>query len=193
MLLDAILDWEWKQQLAHRYFTEPNVIHVTELVQCRKKSEFFDKFKEVFTINPPILVGRFVHMGLQEWLKKEYNASVEVEFKKELGNCVVVGQVDAIVRDWIVEIKYAQDVYDNKPYEHHILQVKLYLWLTDFEKGKLIYITPKKLLEFDITEKPTDDEVWMLYDTWKSPMWDWECSYCPFNQICPNAIQERRK
>jgi len=191
MLIDAILDWEWKYQLARRLFRESNTIHVTELCGCRKKSEYFDKFKEMFTIVPAILVDRFVHMGVQEWLKENYEASVEVEISKDLGDIVITGSIDAIVEDTVIEIKYTQDVYKSKPYEHHVLQLKLYLWLSGLEKGKLIYISPKKLLEFDVDGRPTDDEVLMLIDTWSSPKYNWECSYCPFNQICPKAVQKR--
>jgi len=91
----------------------------------------------------------------------------------------------------VIEIKYASDIRGNEPYEHHILQLRLYLWLTEYEEGRLIYITPNRLIEFKITEKMTDDEVLMMLDTWQSPEWSWECDYCRFYSIC-NLGKRRR-
>lgn len=193
MLIDAMLDWYFDQEEARKIGQWYNSIHVTELCQCRKKAEYFNKYWLHIFPNPAILVGIMLHKGVQQWLREEFSAEVEVEQEKKLGDIIISGSIDAIVNDWVVEIKHTQDVYESQPYEHHVLQVKLYLWLSGLEKGKLVYISPKKLLEFDVTDKPTDDEVLMLYDTWQSPKWHWECNHCPFNQICPKTVLKYKK
>lgn len=191
MIIEKFIDLDIKERYAHSVFRQPNVIWVSELVQCCKKAQYYEKFPELYQMEPRFWLGKIVHMGFQEFLRKEYGAEIEVEYSKELGNIVISGRIDAIVKDWVVEIKYTSDVYKNEPNDHHVKQVQLYLWLTGLEKGKLIYISPKKFMEFDVLEKPSDDEVLMYYDTWKSPRYDWECNYCPFSAICSNAVVRR--
>jgi len=172
---------------------EENVIWVSELVQCKQKAEFTKEFYILDVIEPRFVLGDFVHVGMQKFLEEIFLARIEEEFRKELEKYVISGRVDAIVNDTVIEIKYCSDLYENQPYEHHIQQLKLYLWLTEKEKGKLIYISPKRIVEFDVEGKPSDDEVLMLIDTWKSPRYEWECSYCPFSSICPKAVVKAKR
>lgn len=172
---------------------DENVIWVSELVQCKQKAELSKQFYILDIIEPRFVLGDLVHVGMQEFLGIYYNAETEVEFEKDLENYTISGRVDAIIGDTVIEIKYCSDLYENQPYEHHVQQLKLYLWLTEKEKGKLIYISPKRIVEFDVEGKPSDDEVLMLIDTWKSPRYEWECSYCPFAKICSKAIVKEKR
>jgi len=186
-LIDDILT----EAREHYEKREDNEIWISELVACKYKSFFNQLYSEYLTIEPKLLLGIIVHKGVQEWLREKYGAETEIDFQKELNNYSIKGRVDAIANETIIEIKYASDIKGNEPYEHHILQLRLYLWLTEYEEGRLIYITPNRLIEFKITEKMTDDEVLMLIDGWQSPEWDWECNYCRFYSIC-NLGKRRR-
>ena len=187
MIIEKFIELDLMEHYEHSVFREPDKIWVSELVQCKQKAYFNAKFPEIYQIEPRFWLGKIVHLGFEKWLEQEYNAKTEVEVEKSIDDITVSGRVDAIVDDTVIEIKYASDVFKNEPYEHHIKQVRLYLWLTDLTNGKLIYISPKKFLEFDVLASASDDEVIMLYDTWSSPRYPWECKYCPFSVICSRA------
>lgn len=191
MIVEKLIELDLKEHYAHTTFRQPNVVYVSELVQCKQKAQFYKKFPEIYQLEPRFFLGKIVHRGLQQFLQEEYNAEIEVEVEKAIDDVILSGRIDAIVNDTVIEIKYVSDVYKNEPNEHHVLQVKIYMWLTELEKGKLIYISPKKLIEFDVVGKATDDEILMLYDTWKSPRYEWECNYCPFACICSKKIERR--
>lgn len=190
-VIQQLLMDSWLETMSHVVTREDNVIWVSELVQCRQKAEFSKQLFFVHGIKPSLVLGSLVHKGLELYLREELNAETEVEFEKEVEEYRIRGKVDAIYKDSVIEIKYARGLKDNKPYEHHINQLRLYLWLTELEKGKLVYITPDKLVEFDFSNPMSDDEVLMLIDSWKSPRYDWECGYCDFNSICPYRIERR--
>jgi len=190
-IVQKFVELDLLERERHTTERESNVIWVSDLVQCKQKAQFYSQFPQIYQLEPRLWLGKIVHRGFQEFLKETYNAEVEKEFEKSIGVLRIRGRVDAIVSDTVVEIKYASDVYNNEPNEHHVRQLQLYMWLTDLEKGKLIYISPKKLLEFDEQGKPDDDFVLLLYDSWKSPRYEWECSYCPFSAICPYKVERR--
>jgi len=186
-LIDDVLI-ETKEHYEKR---EDYEIWISEIVACKYKSFLNKIYYEHGFIEPRLILATLIHKGFQEWLRQQYGAETEVDFQKELNNYRIKGRVDAIANGAVIEIKYASDIRGNEPYEHHILQLRLYLWLTEYEEGRLIYITPNRLIEFKITEKMTDDEVLMMLDTWQSPEWSWECDYCRFYSIC-NLGKRRR-
>jgi len=168
-----------------------NEIWVCELVSCQRKSIINKIYAEYFLLEPVLVLGQLVHKGFQKWLEEEFGAETEIEFEKHIDMYTIKGRVDAIANREVIEIKYARDIRGNEPYEHHVLQLQLYLWLAEYEKGRLFYITPHRLIEFTITREMTDDGVLMLIDNWQSPMWDWECDYCRFYCVC-NLGKRRR-
>jgi len=168
--------------------TRSNEIHVTDLLQCRMKYILRKTFPEVFEPNPAVTVGRLVHLGLQQLLKEKFGAEVEKTFKREFNGYTIVGTVDAICGDKLIEIKYTKSNGNGLPRNSHVLQSKIYLWLTGLKEARLVYLSPYKLLEYPIKEGASDEEVAKLIKNWTSPKWgEWECRYCLYAKICPYA------
>jgi len=57
---------------------------------------------------------------------------------------LIVGFPDALFPDKVIEIKYAGSDL-SVPHEHHILQLRAYLWLTNLKEGELWYFTPNRM------------------------------------------------
>lgn len=187
MFVEKILEWKYEEQIKKQSLRGENEIWVSELVQCKQKAEYNKKFPFIFTIEPRLILGEIVHEGLEAILMNEFGYDIEVEVYKQLENYTLSGRIDALNNEEVVEIKYAADVKDSRPYEHHVLQLRIYMWLADRERGRLIYITPNKILEFTIENRARTDEILMLIDNWQSPRYEWECKYCQFVRICPKA------
>ena len=187
MFVEAIVKQKYEEQIKKLMEKQDNEIWVSELVQCKQKSTFAKQFYFLFTIEPRLILGEIVHRGFLEWLKEEFGYNIEVEVKTEFEGYVISGRVDAMNSDEVIEVKYAADVKDNQPYEHHVQQLRIYMWITQAKRGKLLYITPQRILEFEVTTPMRDDEVLMLIDNWKSPRYEWECKYCSFSRICSQA------
>jgi len=185
VIWENIIKKEIEEDISKRKEKKENEIWVSDLISCKKKVEFYRKFPEMFIIEPKLYIGKFIHTGIQEVLKEIYeNVEIEKEVEKEIDGKIIKGRVDAILDDTILEIKYTSNTNLKEPYPHHIIQLKIYLWLTQKNKGKLIYITPNNLLEFDVDGEFKDEDIIELIKNEKSPMWDWECCYCPFKPLC---------
>jgi len=176
---------------------EKNVVHVTELLTCPLKIEFLLKYPEVGKgqlLNSAFLMGVLLHKGLVKFLSEQstYKVLEEVEVKRKIGEWTVKGRVDAwLVREdgeeIIVEIKTSRrDI--GIPYQHHIEQLELYLWLTGVKRGLLVYITPDRITEYEVNTPATDEEVMMYIEDFikksKVPRFDWECKVCQWANIC---------
>ena len=70
--------------------------------------------------------------------------------------------------------------------------ILLYKWLFNLNKVYLLYITPERIVEFEINESLGNEDVLKLVkDTLsirKVPRYSWECKYCPFTILCPNKL-----
>ena len=198
MIVERIYNHKLQDYLSHK--KEENVIYVTDLVRCPLKIKFESQYKELALTDffiPAGVMGDLVHTGLQQFLKKEFNADVEVNGEKEVsidGKTIKIkGRADAIIQKdgdkVVVEIKSAR-ADKGLPLEHHRIQLQIYLWMFEAKKGILVYITPDRVTEYEIDE-PLDDAVVLklveeTVKVSKSPRYFWECSYCQFNIICPN-------
>ncbi|MBP1357370.1 MAG: CRISPR-associated protein Cas4, partial [Sulfolobus sp.] len=149
--------------------------------------------------SPAAILGDLVHKGLESLnLLSNFEIQSEVETAKIIDlkdrKINVKGRVDILLKNKnneiiIVEIKTARkDI--GLPLQHHILQLRIYLWLFNTKNGILIYITPDRLSEYEVKEPATDDEIRMLLSELlsasKAPKYIWECKYCEYNIVCPN-------
>ena len=96
----------------------------------------------------------------------------------------IIGKPDIVLKDEVIEIKYTNSTKDI-PKKHHIQQLRIYLFLTGKQKGRLFYVTNSDFFEFKVNNPFSENEVVELYKTWKSPRYSWECNYCNFKDFCP--------
>ncbi len=180
---------------------DETTIYVTDLVSCSHKRVLRRSYPLLtFKFEPQMLLGDLVHMGLEKAVTDRgegWKSEVHVErvYNIDGRSYRVVGRIDLVQYDGegnpkrVVEIKTARQLQDNMPYEHHVLQVKVYLDLLGVDEGYLVYVTPDRLVEFRIERGGVDVEELVrqtVYDLAK-PRFSWECRYCPFRRICPFA------
>lgn len=122
-----------------------NIYHITDLCRCPLKRTYELKFPELARpFAPQLVTGQIVHLGLQHLLR-EKEFKIEVEKSRKIGNFTIIGKIDALNerKRLGVEIKFSRDD-KYVPYEHHILQVKIYNWLFDLDRTILVYVTPQR-------------------------------------------------
>jgi CRISPR-associated exonuclease Cas4 len=108
------------------------------------------------------------------------------------GKAVVKGRADAIVtaRDgarYGVEIKTSRSDL-SLPMEHHLDQVRIYNLLFNLERSYLLYVTPERIAQYEVSERASVEEVARRILEAKSPRYPWECRYCPFAVLCPSKL-----
>jgi len=179
-------------------------IYVTDLVGCYEKFAFNKKIP-FFNYNDIFLHGDLIHEGITKILKDIFGD--KVEFNKTLTyedtfpcKFRLKGVPDIIHHDWkeIIEIKSIVKI-PQKPLEHHIKQLALYLALYEATEGKeyngrLVYISRDDFKEyvFDFRnllgrlkgEGYIASEIDYFISNKPCPRYEWECNYCPYREIC---------
>lgn len=194
------------EHIMHMQKKQSDTIYVTELIACPLKPEYEKQFPELalasIVATPSTILGDIVHKGMREFLTniaKEHNATIsfEVEAEKQVKTFKIKGRADAILEDngtrTVIEIKTSRtDKYI--PMDHHKQQLRIYMWLFGAQNGKLVYITPDRISEYDITNPASDNEVQKLVEEYinktRIPRYQWECTYCPYNVLCPYKVSK---
>ncbi len=188
MIIEIITEWRLRELEKHRKLREEGAIEVTDLIRCPLKREFEEKYPELYKASaytPATILGSLVHLGLENILSSELNAEVEVKGEKAIGEHRIVGKIDAKIGKVGIEIKTSRADFEI-PYEHHVLQARIYNWLFDLEKTILVYITPDRITEYVVDDEINEDEIIKLIVDKTAPRYDWECKYCHFSLLCPN-------
>lgn len=196
-LIDILYRWRIGETVKRLEQKIDNEFYVTDLVYCPLKYRYQKIYKELTissSINPATLLGELTHYGVEKLLIDLLgvdNVRPEVEYEKGLevdGTLYIVkGRVDAVIGDVIVEIKTSRsDV--SIPQTHHITQTRIYLWLTGLSTALLLYITPSRIAEFEISNPASDGEVVDLIRSTlagtPAPRYLWECRYCAYATLC---------
>ncbi|MBO3768084.1 MAG: hypothetical protein QXS21_03155 [Thermoproteota archaeon] len=166
------------------------VVFVHELCECaykRKLRLIFPEIEKASFFNPRFLVGHFIELAVKILLNDQKDHLVSKELFVNGKQLLVCGHIDAIFNELPVEIKYQTDL-QGIPHEHHILQLKLYSWLSNSSFGLLVYISPEGVKIFKIENDLNDEKVIELFRKESSPMWvEWECNYCVFERFCEKS------
>jgi len=203
--LYRVKEEEFRERLSE--LSSPNIVYVTDLVACSHKRLMRLHYPFMsFRFEPAMIMGELVHRGLAATLAGNgaWRFEVEVEKKFEVDGLqyTVKGRVDLVhydgdgVPDFIVEVKTAREVHDDTPREHHLLQLRIYMELMNVDRGVLLYITPDRLAEYNISRDSGVNVLELLRETVKDtarPRYEWECRYCPYKKICPYAAIAKRQ
>ena len=174
MIIEKLLDLQRQEQESH--MRAENEVYVTDLTRCAIKRYF----EERYSVPPSTeaVVGKLLHNGFSSFVRQvEPEAQFEVSYKKEIDGVIIKGRVDVDLGPELWELKTGRDAPKDEPSEHHLLQCRIYLWLTDKALVRLIYITLNQFREFEIVDPCTDEEMRGLLKDRKSPMFTWECDY----------------
>lgn len=204
-IVNLLYSWridETKKRLEEKL---DNEIYVTDLIYCPLKYKYQKIYKELTigaAFNPVALYGEIIHQGLEKLLTTLFgtdNIKVEVEYEKTIylnldnntNAYTIKGRVDAVIGDYVVEIK-SSGSDKNLPYEHHIIQTRIYLWLSNLNKALIIYVTPNRIVEYQIEGAISDRELIELVKNiitcQQVPRHTWECKYCIYSILCPSKI-----
>jgi CRISPR/Cas system-associated exonuclease Cas4 (RecB family) len=91
-----------------------------------------------------------------------------------------------------IEVKYLTSL-ESVPREHHVLQLRIYLWLVGKAKGELTYVSPQGVKSYSVNTPLTDEEIIQLIGEEKTPRWEWECGYCEYKQFCNKTKDAKPK
>jgi CRISPR-associated protein Cas4 len=189
---------EERERLREKFAKEgKKLLFVHELCECSEKRKMRLRFPEIekaTTYNPRFALGQLVEDALKHRFQNEGENIYMKELTMNDGNYVISGMIDIIDPETKtpIEIKY-QTSLQKSPQEHHILQMRAYLWLLNTKKGEIIYISPEGIKTYTVSEPLTDEEVKALIKEEKAPRWpEWECQYCPYQQFCNKSIIKHR-
>jgi CRISPR-associated exonuclease Cas4 len=188
MIIEIIAEWRLKELEKHKKLREAGGLEVTDLIRCPLKRSFEEKYPELYramAYTPATILGSLVHLGLEHLLSFELNAEIEVKGEKHIGEYKIIGRIDAKLGKVGIEIKTSRADIEI-PYEHHVLQAKIYNWLFELEKTILVYITPDRITEYVVEDRIDEEEILKLIVDKKAPRYDWECRYCSFSILCPS-------
>jgi CRISPR-associated exonuclease Cas4 len=166
---------------------------VHELCECSYKKIMREKFPDLelaLIYNPRFVVGLIIENEIRQRISG--SKVTKVVSIKGLNNedIVISGEPDIITENKIIEVKY-QTVIQDLPLKHHVLQLELYLWLFGYDNGTLLYVSPEGIKSFEVKSRLTNDDVISLIKDEKIPRWEWECSYCIFNQFCSYSVKKK--
>jgi len=187
-----------------REMTDPHIIYVTDLVSCSYKRSMRLAFPLMsFRFEPPLVLGDLVHAGLGSLLSEhgwETEIPVEKKYSIDGEEYILKGRIDLLKRgkngkqETIVEVKTSRELPENSPREHHAMQLRIYMQLTGASRGYLLYVTPERLVEFEIEQSSISIENLIRETVYnlQAPRYDWECRYCNYRKICPYARTSKR-
>jgi len=194
MIVERLFQWRVEEHNKHK--REKDIVWVTDLIYCPLKPKYETKYpilSEANCYDPYTMQGLLVHVGLEKLLEEWFNAKTEAEAERSLGNKRIRGRIDALLENSRIGIEIKTAKADSYiPYEHHIEQAKTYNWLSNLDKTILVYVTPERIAEYEITESYSNAEIRNMLSNLKTPKYDWECSYCSYSLICPSKVVKRK-
>lgn len=200
MILTADTVYKWFFDIIEREkrVYRPNVIHVSELTTCLRKSYYNrTRFERRIDVKNIILtIGNGLHRALQAYLRERYGWSFEVELKMKLGEFWLTGHADIVTSDNdVIEIKTTSKL-PGKPYENHLMQLNAYLYMSKARKGYLVYVDKNQGL-VRVFKHYRDNKLWeelkqRAHIFWnhlkekKTPKPERSilCNYCEWRWLC---------
>lgn len=148
--------------------------YVTEIIRCPDFE--FGRFR----------MGELVHEAYCSRLKKN-GYEVEKDVYKVYGDYLLLGRVDAINEEEVVEIKTGKN-----PQVIWLMQLGIYMNMCERERGRLVMIA-SNIKEFPLYEPLSDQAILALIKNERRPKWGWECKKCRKRSSCPYISGTRKR
>jgi len=192
--------WEEDHQ---RNVSSPNTIYVTEVCQCLLRSWFNRTLKAPPSDNKVVLMvmGDSAH-----YIMKDYFPLGEGERTSEKlidGTIRVIGRADRVLEDVVIEFKTVSRIPES-PYNVHVNQVQLYMWLFDKNRALLTYVSRAsgdiktfEILRDDEIISKLIEKIRMFADCLRdgkipeaeeNPL----CTFCEYRELC-TSYREKKK
>ena len=177
---------------------KPNELYVSTLSICPRK-EFFSYFYRPAQLvkSDEALAGEYIHKLIQEHLR-QYGYEIEKQVIHELkDNFKLVGRIDAINSDHLIEIKTVKRFVDFNV-DYWFMQINTYMHLAGVKRAKLLVVERPtgqifmKEIEYDkekaegvlsLAEQVVDAIKSMDFSILPKCN-DYRCKHCEFNIIC---------
>jgi len=185
-------DIQREQWLKEKGLEEEDVLWVHEIFRCRLKNTLekqFPMLADSLWLHSPIILGELIDIAVKDLAASVNDKIVSKPVFTNDKMLTIAGMPDIINEKskTIIEIKYAGGAI-KEPLQHHLLQVKTYLWLTDYNYAELWYFTHKGCSSFTVSEAITEDDLIAAITGNGIPAFpEWECKYCIYKGICPGV------
>jgi len=132
-----------KEKLKEEKREKPsNVVYVTDLVTCQALHEFYVEAGD----DSAQLHGKLIHNSIES-IFSQGKCETEVSVVYKLDNFDVVGRLDMLCGDEVVEIKTTKDLK-----LHHLYQLLIYMYMLRKNNGVLLYINPSGFKQYNVVD-----------------------------------------
>jgi|YelNatPaOPRAMG01_1025707.scaffolds.fasta_scaffold05303_2 CRISPR-associated exonuclease Cas4 len=196
-LIDAMRKKYIDERNSYRRYYEDKgyeIVFVHELCECSRKMRYSKLFPEIGILKlfkPHVIRGELIHLALEGISNMKANVKSEKRVKINNRDFLIAGSVDLYdeSRKRVIEIKTVKSIA-NTPFEHHILQTRMYLWLLNVKDAELWYFASDGVKFYYINNPCTDSEIQEIINNPSAPRWpQWECNMCEYDQLCELKIQ----
>jgi len=161
LLAGSVWEWAVASTVTFDAPSEPNVVWITEIVDCLRKSYYArTRGREVrgYREALPIAVGatlhRVVEEAIQRFLGDRARVEVPVEHFVPETEVTIRGRADVVVeldRMAVFEIKTTmKNDGDARPLPPHLMQLQFYLNALRIDTGAIVYVTPERIKVFPV-------------------------------------------
>jgi len=144
MRIDEYQVRQWlKEAVGERIEFTDDVIHVSEVTQCLRKSYYQRRRASRMTgMEAVIIIGSMIHLAIQDVLRR-YNFRPEFRIGMKEGGVTLIGHIDAYDPDnnIVLEFKTVDKIPEGRPWRSHEWQAKAYATMVDTDQAYIIYIS----------------------------------------------------
>jgi len=119
-----------------------NVIYVTDLVTCQALRQFYVEAED----DSAQLHGKLIHNSIESIFSQGV-CETEVSVVYKLDNFDIVGRLDMLCGDEVVEIKTTKDLKLQ-----HLYQLLIYMYMIRKNNGVLLYINPAGFKQYNVVD-----------------------------------------
>lgn len=193
MIIEKIKDKLREEQEPFKDRIKNNIIGVSDLVHCSHKYALLRQNPEL-TFNGlqynNVVRGTLWHKAIETVLA-DLSCYVEVPLKYQYGQYTIMGNIDAVCDNVLVEIKTTEHLV-QKPYQYWTAQLQLYMLLysnfgeDDDIKGIILNVANEGFKEFEVEmPKLTEEEFKQFVQEFiNDRKIIRECDYCFVNNVC---------